>query len=143
MRLSYRDLKKRDVINVEDGRCLGRIIDLDLNFPSGVLAGIVVPGRKVHFCRIFDKTEIYIDQSRIIKIGGDVILVNINCGDNCSPNSNLKGGGKNHKPKPPCNHCPPPNHCSPNSCPPQNSCSVGNIPTCNQLFGEDSSDGDY
>ena len=80
MELSYNDLKKRDVINVPDGRCLGRITDLRLSFPSGVMIGIVVPGRKVNrIFRWFDKTEIYIDRSRIIKIGGDVILVDISC----------------------------------------------------------------
>ncbi len=78
MELSFNELKKRDVINLPDGRCLGRITDLRMEFPKGNLAGIVVPGRKSR--RIFaflDRSEIYIDRSRIIKIGGDVILVDI------------------------------------------------------------------
>lgn len=80
MELSFKELSKRDVINVPDGRCLGRIIDIRLSFPDGLLVGIVVPGRKSRgiFC-FFDKTELYIDRSRIIKIGGDVILVDISC----------------------------------------------------------------
>ncbi len=78
MELSYNELKKRDVINVPDGRCLGRITDLRLSFPSGALAGIIVPGRKARkIFSFFDRSEIYIDRSRIIKIGGDVILVDI------------------------------------------------------------------
>ena len=94
MELSYNELRKRDVINVPDGRCLGRITDLKLSFPSGVMVGIVVPGRKSRgIFRWFDKTEFYIDRSRIIKIGGDVILVDISC--------ERKPPKPNHKP--PCN----------------------------------------
>ena len=101
-KLSYNELRKRDVINVPDGRCLGRIIDLRLSFPSGVMVGIVVPGRKSKgICHWFDKTEFYIDRSRIIKIGGDVILVDISC--ECKP------------PKPPHKQpCKPPNNCGNN-----------------------------
>ncbi len=99
MELSYNELKKRDVINVPDGRCLGRIMDLRLSFPNGVLEGIVVPGRKARrFLSFLDRSEIYIDKSRIIKIGGDVILVDISTSPippRCPP------------PKP-NKHCPPP-----------------------------------
>ncbi len=99
MELSYNELKKRDVINVPDGRCLGRIIDLRISFPSGALSGIIVPGRKNN--RIFswfDHSEFYIDRSRIIKIGGDVILVDISSSPippHCPPSKSNK-------------NCPPP-----------------------------------
>ena len=101
MQLTYQELRKRDVINITDGRCLGRIINLTLSFPSGTLEGITVPGRRVYGFRLFDNTEIYIDKDRIIKIGGDVILVRINCGEVCSPST---------KPSPPPNKCCPPNN---------------------------------
>ncbi len=144
MRLSFRDLRKRDVINVEDGRCLGRIIDLDLRFPEGVLTGIVVPGRRVRGFRLFDRTEIYIDQRRIIKIGGDVILVSVNCGDVCSPN--VKSYDNKRPPYPQPKPCPPQNNCPqpPKPCPPpkKSGCSNG-LPTCEQLFGSDGLEDDY
>lgn len=85
MELSYNELKKRDVINLVDGRCLGRITNLKLLFPEGKLVGISVPGKKI--CKIlsfFDKSEIYIPERNIIKIGGDVILVDLSCGEACS-----------------------------------------------------------
>ncbi len=101
MELSFNELKKRDVINVPDGRCLGKITDIRLSFPKGTLAGIIVPGRKSRkFLAFLDRSEIYIDRSRIIKIGGDVILVDISSSPvppPCPPQ------------KPPKN-CPPP-HC--------------------------------
>ena len=82
MELTYNELKKRDVINIADGRCLGRITDIKLRFPQGVLVGIFVPGRKrrgIFAC--FDKSEMFIEESKILKIGGDVILVDIRCKD--------------------------------------------------------------
>lgn len=91
MELSYRELQKRDVINVTDGRCLGRIIDIKLRFPKGELIGIVVPGRKVNgFLRIFDRSELYIEERRIIKIGGDVILVDMKGADDCGHHPHCK-----------------------------------------------------
>ncbi len=103
MELSFNELKKRDVINIADGRCLGRIIDIKLLFPEGKLVGIVVPGRNVKgIFRCFDKTQLYIEERKIIKIGGDVILVNIKCCDERP---------RPVKPKPnPCNSN---NRCSP------------------------------
>ncbi len=107
MELSFNELKKRDVINLPDGRCLGRIIDLRLDFPKGSLAGIVVPGRKSRrIFALFDRSEVYIDRSRIIKIGGDVILVDIST----NPLPPHYAPHKQGKP------CPPP--CQP-ACPPQ------------------------
>lgn len=114
MELTYNELKKRDVINVTDGRCLGRIIDARFSFPDGVIIGIIVPGRRTKgLLRIFDKSELYIDESRIIKIGGDVILVDVNCGDTCSTSVKVnrieKRPEKRPKPcPPPCKPCPPP-----------------------------------
>ena len=91
MELSFKELQKRDVINTADGRCLGRITNLKLAFPSGSLTGITVPGRKVNFfLRIFDKSETFIPVSKILKIGGDVILVDLECGDVCAPSAIAK-----------------------------------------------------
>ena len=125
MELTYNELAKKDVINVADGRCLGRIKDARFLFPQGVLIGIYLPARKNKgFFWFFDKSLLYIDVSKIVKIGGDVILVNISCGDNCAPN--VKVGKAPPKKSPPsypppcppsppnCNPCPPP-------CPPKHS----------------------
>ena len=114
MELTYNELRKRDVINLVDGTCLGRISDLRISFPRGVMTGIYVPGQKGLFSRIFDRRQIYIDRSKIVKIGGDVILVNINCGDTCSPSVIENAPGeKLPNAKHPCGLiCPPP-------CPPK------------------------
>lgn len=116
MELSYSELSKRDVINVADGRCLGRIIDLSLSFPRGVLTGITVPGRRNRgLFSFFDKSRIFIEVNKIIKIGGDVILVDLRCADTCAPNVKVGDNGKRVEHSP--NHCPPPNPCPPKPCP--------------------------
>lgn len=103
MELSFNELKKRDVINIADGKCLGRMTDLKLCFPEGILVGISVPGRKSKgIFKFFDKSEIFIEVSRIVKIGGDVILVDMRRSGSCLPPKN---------PPPPPKPCPP-------SCPP-------------------------
>ena len=114
MELNYSELTKRDVINVSDGRCLGRIIDVRFSFPKGVLVGIVVPGKRKGLFSLFDKSELYIDRSRIIKIGGDVILVNLKTNDSCAQVLDNQDQFKRPNSQP----CPPPcTTCAP--CPPQ------------------------
>lgn len=120
MELTYNDLRKRDVINVVDGKCFGKVNNLSLSFPKGVLTGIFVPSRKNKgFFWFLDKSSLFIGVDKIVKIGGDVILVDIKCGENCEPNTTVgkKEARENNKsipdipPKPPC---PPP--CTPQSC---------------------------
>ena len=112
MELTYKELQKRDVINLVDGRNLGNIVDARFDFPRGILTGIYVPARKNKgIFAWFDKSTIYIDVNKIKKIGGDVILVELPCGGECLPNTSV---GKAPKPIPP-NPCAP--HCPP-TCPP-------------------------
>ncbi len=112
MELTYSELAKKDVINIADGRCLGKINNLKIKFPQGVLVGIFVPARKNKgFFWFLDKSTLFIDVSKIIKIGGDVILVNISCGDNCLPTTKVEKPKQNKCPPacpPNCNPCPPP-----------------------------------
>ena len=59
MELSFKELKKREVVNVADGKSLGNITDLTLDFPKGVLTGIIVPGKKLNcITKLFNRTEI-------------------------------------------------------------------------------------
>ena len=117
MILSFNQLKKRDVVNVADGRNFGSITDLSLDFPKGVLTGVYVLARKRKwFLKFFDKNTLFIPEKNIIKIGGDVILVDLRCGETCETSVNLNKPHPPAPPKPPhpVPPCPPP--CSP--CPP-------------------------
>ena len=67
MELTYNELRKRDVINVVDGKCLGKITDIKLHFPQGVLVGIFVPNRKNKGLFWFlDKSTLYIEVNKIV-----------------------------------------------------------------------------
>ena len=120
MDLTYKELAKRDVINVADGRCLGKIVDASFSFPQGVLTGIFVPLKRNGFLSFLNKSNLFISVNKIIRIGGDVILVDIKCGDNCLPSTTVDNKQTDqNKPKkpcpPPCGACSPcpPNHCAP------------------------------
>lgn len=114
MILSYKELRKRDVVNIPDGRSFGKITDLKLEFPRGILKGIVVnDGRKSGLLGFFCKNEIFIDEKNIVRIGGDVILVNIKGCTAITPSSVEVNGNSSQKKKPTI--CPPP---CPSPCPP-------------------------
>ena len=76
METTFCDLKEKEVINVGDGRSLGKITDFVITVPEGKVLGIVVPGKKgfTLFCK---SSEIYIDLCHIKKIGDDFILVDL------------------------------------------------------------------
>ena len=78
MDLSFKELQKRDVVNVTDGKCLGHIVDLTLSFPKGVMIGISVPTKKCWLTRFGFGDRIFIESFKIKKIGSDVILVDLN-----------------------------------------------------------------
>ena len=103
MEISFCDLKKKEVINIADGKRLGRTIDVVFAVPSGRVCGIVVPGDN-NF-RLFGKnTDMYIPWNKFLRIGNDVILVDISAvrGEMCSPAAQIPGsvmemGGDNHR----------------------------------------------
>ncbi len=77
--LSFCDLRQKDIVSINDGRKLGKIIDLVFS-PDGKVKGIVAPyGRKFLF---FRSQEVYIPYINIKTIGEDIILVDIDVGLN-------------------------------------------------------------
>ena len=73
--LKTSDLKVKEVINVEDGRRLGNITDIEIDVETGRLTAIVVPGPG-RFLGIFGRNDdVIIPWEKINKIGFDVILV--------------------------------------------------------------------
>ena len=74
MEITYNELKKKEVVNTLDGKKLGRVCDLVFCYPENRILGFVVPGSRAFG---FKKEEYFIDLKNIVKIGEDVILVNI------------------------------------------------------------------
>lgn len=74
MRLS--DLQNKHIINLNDGKNIGTIIDINLD-DKGNLINIVVEKKRFFFSWFSNKNEIYVKWSEIEKIGEDVILVRV------------------------------------------------------------------
>lgn len=72
MEISYTYLRSKEVVNLTDGKRLGRVCDVVFRYPENVFLGIVVPGNKGFS---FKKGDVFIDVKCISCIGEDVILV--------------------------------------------------------------------
>ncbi len=86
--LSFCELRRKDIVSINDGRKLGKIIDLVFS-PSGKVKGIVAPYGKKFL--IFQSQEVYIPYSNIKTIGEDIILVDIDTGLNRRPQHQYEG----------------------------------------------------
>ncbi len=116
MEQTFSDLKKKDVINLTDGKNLGRVCDITFTFPENNVCGFTVTGCKGFR---FSKQEMFIPISAVTKIGEDAVLVKLG-----------KEGEPEHKP-PHHSECPPQNFppdCPPNNCPPWHGGNQGGNP---------------
>ena len=73
--MNFSELKQKDVINLCDGRRLGRPIDLVLNDRACAEAIVVPEPGSIIGCLKPSRDGIAIPWSRIRRIGDDVILV--------------------------------------------------------------------
>lgn len=72
------DLRAREIINVVDGRRLGLIKDIDIDLEQGRITSIILPGASGKFLGFLGREEeIIVPWEKIVKIGADVILVEI------------------------------------------------------------------
>ncbi len=95
MELTFSELRTKEVVNVEDGRKLGKVTDIVFCYPENKWLGIVAPNGRAFASK---KNGLFIDMRSIVKIGDDVILVNVG--------ASKKSGGKCDPACPP----PPPPH---------------------------------
>lgn len=71
--MNLSDLQRKDIINMETGLNLGRIIDAEITKEGKILTISIEPRKTMK--RMFKTEENVIDFSRIVKIGSDVILI--------------------------------------------------------------------
>lgn len=71
------DLRARDVVNILDGKKLGNITDIDLDLNNGRVLALILPGRQKGLSFFFKREEISVPWEKIVRIGRDVILVEI------------------------------------------------------------------
>ena len=74
MELSFSELRTKEVVNVADGRKLGRVCDMVFCYPENRILGFVVPGARGFGAK---RADFFIELKNIVKIGDDVILVNV------------------------------------------------------------------
>ena len=74
MELSFSEMRTKEVINTQDGKKLGKVCDIVLCYPENRWLGIVAPGGRSFG---FKKNNFFIELKNIVKIGEDVVLVNI------------------------------------------------------------------
>ena len=85
MEITFSQLRAKEVINTQDGKKLGKVCDVVLCYPENKWLGIVAPNGRAFG---FKKNGLFIDLKQIVKIGDDVILVNIGQprkNENCCP----------------------------------------------------------
>lgn len=72
------DLQSKDVVNVVDGSKLGKITDLEIEASSGKIISVIVQPytRMINF--FSNSNQVIIPWNQIIKIGGEVVIVNYN-----------------------------------------------------------------
>ena len=77
METSFCELKGKEVINITDGKKLGRIIDIVFDTSCGRVLGIVVPAYNKSWNIFKASDDIFIPFACICKFGEDAILVKI------------------------------------------------------------------
>jgi YlmC/YmxH family sporulation protein len=71
------ELRMREVINVLDGKKLGNIIDIDLDIEKGKVMAFMLPGQVKGWSIFSKREEIVVPWDKIVRIGRDVILVEV------------------------------------------------------------------
>lgn len=72
------DLRTREIINIVDGRRLGVIKDIDIDLEEGKIKALILPGSGRVMSFWGREEEFIVSWEKIVKIGMDVILVEVN-----------------------------------------------------------------
>jgi len=76
--MSLTELRNKDVVNVDTGKKLGKVMDIEFCVQDGCVKAIVVPGEFKLSCALRgEKNGVVIPWERIVRIGDDVILVRL------------------------------------------------------------------
>lgn len=71
------ELQSKDVVNIANGKKLGKIYDLEIDMRRGKIKSLIIPGEAKLFGWGSNSQEWVIPWRRIVKIGSDVILVRL------------------------------------------------------------------
>lgn len=76
--LKISDLQAKDIVNMANGKRLGHLTDLEINLETGTIEALIIDGGG-KMMGLFGKEseEVFIPWKNIIRIGADVILVEV------------------------------------------------------------------
>ena len=75
MKLS--ELSKKDIINIKDGKRIGKIVDVEFDVNNGYMIRFIIESSNVIKSIFSNSEELTIKFSQIKKLGEDVILIDI------------------------------------------------------------------
>ena len=71
------DFKRKEVINLKDGKRLGYVQDVNADFKTGTITELIVPGNTKFFNIFSNSNDVIIPWTSIKVIGEDIIIVDI------------------------------------------------------------------
>ena len=70
------DLQSKDVVNVVDGTKLGKVVDLEIDATNGKIIHLIIASNTRLLNFFTGNTPVNLRWDQIVKIGGEVIIVN-------------------------------------------------------------------
>jgi len=71
------DFRQKEVINISDGRRLGFVSDVEIDLETGKIDAIILAGVGRLFGILGKESEFVIPWEKIVRIGEDIILVDL------------------------------------------------------------------
>jgi YlmC/YmxH family sporulation protein len=84
------DIKRKEVINIEDGNRIGYVGDVEIDMQSGKVFAIVISGKLKLFGLLGRQEDIIIEWEKVHVIGEEIILVYYETPHNPKRKSNNK-----------------------------------------------------
>ena len=69
------DFRQKEVISITEGKRMGFVSDVEIDFERGVIEAIIIPGPSRFFGLFGASEDVRVPWSDIYKIGEDLILV--------------------------------------------------------------------
>ena len=95
MQISFCELRAKEVVNIYNGKRLGNTIDMIIDTSCARVLGIVVPNCNAKFSIFKSSSDVFIPYNSIVKIGKDVILVDLSHISTQEVNKNRREDKKN------------------------------------------------
>ena len=73
--MRFSDLCEKEVISVNDCRCLGNVRDLEFDKEKGCITALIIPGPGKYLGFFGRDCEFFVPWCKVIRIGPDIILV--------------------------------------------------------------------